>query len=146
MSRNLNKRQHLAATLIAMGETATSVSKKLKVRPETLSRWRQIESFQSAVHHAHLKIYEELINQQTNLLNASQTLIMDAFNSEEVTKQIKASLAIRYLQMIGGPSSANEKMTAHLAVHKSINQETNPEMQVYPAIIKAFFNIRDLEL
>ena len=143
MSTKLNKRQQLAATFIAMGETAIAVSKKLKVRPETLSRWGQIEAFQSAVHHAHLKIYEELINQQTNLLKRSQTLILDLFNSSEVTKQIKASLAIRYLQMVGGQSSANEKMQEHLAKHTTAHKETNQELLVHQKILRFFFDIRD---
>ena len=45
MSTKLNKKQLLAAEFLAFGETARSVSAKLGIRHETISRWKKIPCF-----------------------------------------------------------------------------------------------------
>ena len=49
MSRKLNENQLIAIHLIASGVKASNVSKKLRIREETLSRWRQEDIFKEAL-------------------------------------------------------------------------------------------------
>ena len=49
MSRKLNENQLIAVHLIASGFKASNVSKKLGIREETLSRWRQEDIFKEAL-------------------------------------------------------------------------------------------------
>ena len=49
MSRKLNENQLIAVNLIASGFKASNVSKKLGIREETLSRWRQEDIFKEAL-------------------------------------------------------------------------------------------------
>jgi len=45
MSSNLSERQQLAVVLLCSGLSATEVAKELKVRKETISRWKNDRDF-----------------------------------------------------------------------------------------------------
>ena len=49
MSTKLNKNQLIAVQLLASGVKASVIAKKLGIREETLSRWRQIDEFKEAL-------------------------------------------------------------------------------------------------
>ena len=145
MSTKLNKRQLLAAAMLGMGNKAKVVSKELGIRCETLSRWKQMDEFNDVMHQTHVHLYEDMINQQTFLIRKSQNIIEEALSKSSLPLQIKANLAMRFLQIYSGSSSAYEKMETHLKKTKSVGKENHDYLKVQHSIIKAFFNIRDFE-
>ena len=52
MSIKLNESQLIAVHLIASGVKSSVITNQLKIREETLSRWRQIDKFKEAVEDA----------------------------------------------------------------------------------------------
>jgi hypothetical protein len=74
MSRKLKVKQIKALHLLAQGDSCIAISRRLKLRAETLSRWRKIPEF--------ILEYEKLMNEMrlnmkdqiTNLMNSSITV------------------------------------------------------------------------
>ena len=94
MSRKLNENQLIAVHLIASGVKASNVSKKLGIREETLSRWRQQDIFKKALVETTEIILREIVETHKNLLITSQIIIADALNNDELDLLKKANLAL----------------------------------------------------
>ena len=61
MSTKLNENQKIACHLLASGVKATVIAKKLGIREETLSRWRQTDEFKEALEPATRIILKEIV-------------------------------------------------------------------------------------
>ncbi len=99
MSTKLNENQLIAIHLIASGVKASLISKQLGIREETLSRWRQNDTFSEEVKNATELILNEIVDTHKNLLITSQNIIADALKNEELDLFKKANLAIRFLSL-----------------------------------------------
>ena len=114
MSTNLNENQLIAIHLIAFGVKASLISKQLGIREETLSRWRQNDTFSEEVKNATELILNEIVDTHKNLLITSQNIIADALKNEELDLFKKANLAIRFLSLMKGKEDIEKKSSDNL--------------------------------
>ena len=114
MSTKLNENQRIAIHLIATGVEASLISKQLGIREETLSRWRQNDTFRETVKNATERVLTEIVDTHKNLLITSQNIIADALNDEELDSFKKANLAIRFLSLMKGKEDIEKKSTDNL--------------------------------
>ena len=105
----LNESQKIACHLIASGVKAKVIAKKLRIREETLSRWRQTDEFKKALEFATRIILKEIVETHKNILISSQNIILDALSNNDLDIFKKASLALRYLSLIKGKDDIAEK-------------------------------------
>ena len=104
MSTKLNKRQRLAAELIGLGYRPSAVASELGVSRETISRWRQVPTFNEQSQKAHLDLLTSLLADRLRLIDRCHEAIDDALNCKDTSNGIKASLALRYLALNGSQS------------------------------------------
>ena len=117
MSTKLNENQLIAVHLLASGVKASLIAKQLRIREETLSRWRHIDEFKEALEDATEVILREIDETHKNLLIRSQNVINEALNSEELELFKKANLALRYLSLIKGKDDISQKSSDNLYKH-----------------------------
>ena len=104
MSTKLNKRQRIAAELIGLGHRPSAVASELGVSRETISRWRQLATFNEQSQKAHLDLLASLIADRLQLIDRCHKAIGDALNCKDTSNAIKASVAVRYLALNGSQS------------------------------------------
>ncbi len=114
MSTKLNENQLIAIHLIASGVKASLISKQLGIREETLSRWRQNDTFSEAVKNATERVLNEIVDTHKNLLITSQNIIADALKNEELDLFKKANLALRFLSLMKGKEDIEKKSSNNL--------------------------------
>ena len=114
MSTKLNENQLIAIHLLASGVKASVVAKKLSIREETLSRWRQINEFKQSLDDATEVILREIVETHKNLLISSQSIIYDALHNKELDIFKKANLALRFLSLMKGKDDIFQKDTDKL--------------------------------
>ena len=144
MSTKLNKKQLLAAEFLAFGETARSVSAKLGIRHETISRWKKIPCFVDMIRDVQLILFQEMIARQTSLLSYSQEAVLNAFKSTEITETFKANLGIKYLNLYGRASTVHDKMEKFYHLQKKANNDNNYSVRKVFDIIDSIFRIDKL--
>ena len=115
MSSNLNERQQLAVVLLCSGLSATEVAKELKVRKETISRWKNNRDFNEELRSWRLAFFDRLIKRQFALFSEAQDQIEAAFQDSALTSYQKANIALRFISMFSGNMNVNKQ----LAVKKS---------------------------
>ena len=115
MSSNLNERQQLAVVLLCSGLSATEVAKELKVRKETISRWKNDHDFNEELRSWRLAFFDRLIKRQFALFSEAQHQIEAAFQDSALTSYQKANIALRFISMFSG----NMNVTKQLASKKS---------------------------
>ena len=84
MSIKLKESQLLAAHLLASGIKTSEILEQLKIRPETLSRWRQDSEFIKAIQSAQETVLEGIIDSQKSILLLSQNTLISAFNNDKL--------------------------------------------------------------
>ena len=109
MSTKLNENQLIAIHLIASGVKASVISKQLGIREETLSRWRQNDTFSEEVKNATERLLTEVLETHKNLIIMSQNTIADALNDEELDLFKKANLGLRFLSLMKGKDGIEKK-------------------------------------
>ena len=114
MSTKLNKNQLIAVHLLASGVKASVIAKKLGIREETLSRWRQIDEFKEALEEATEAVLREIDETHKNLLISSQNVINEALNNKELDLFKKANLALRFLSLMKGKEDIEKKSSDNL--------------------------------
>ena len=122
MSTKLNENQLIAVHLLASGIKASVIANQLKIREETLSRWRQIDAFQEALEDALEVILREIDETHKNLLISSQIVIKEALSNEELDLFKKANLALRYLSLIKGKDDITQKSSYNLFKHAELGK------------------------
>ena len=117
MSTKLNENQLIAVHLIASGFKASNVSKKLRIRQETLSRWRQEDIFKEALEDTTEIILREIVDTHKNILIKCQNIIVDTLNDENLDMFKKANIALRYLSLMRGKGDISQKSSETLKEH-----------------------------
>ena len=112
MSSNLNERQQLAVVLLCSGLSATEVAKELKVRKETISRWKNDCNFKEELRSWRLAFFDRLIKRQFALFSEAQQQIEAAFQDSALTSYQKASIALRFISLFSGNMNVNKQLTA----------------------------------
>ena len=112
MSSNLNERQQLAVVLLCSGLSATEVAKELKVRKETISRWKNDHEFNEELRSWRLAFFDRLIKRQFALFSEAQQQIEAAFQDSALTSYQKASIALRFISMFSGNMNVNKQLAS----------------------------------
>ena len=110
MSSNLNERQQLAVVLLCSGLSATEVAKELKVRKETISRWKNNRDFNEELRDWRLAFFDRLIKRQFALFSEAQHQIEAAFQDSALTSYQKANIALRFIAMFSGNMNVNKQL------------------------------------
>ena len=114
-SIKLNESQKMACNLLATGMKTSEILKQLKIRPETLSRWKQIEEFKSCLQKTQEKVLESIIETQKHILILSQDIIIQALKNETLDDFKTAMIALRYINLIKGKNNVEEKYSKQLS-------------------------------
>ncbi len=112
MSSNRNERQQLAVALLCSGLSATEVAKKLKVRKETISRWKNERDFNEELRNWRLAFFDKLIKRQFALFSEAQHQIEAAFQDSALTSYQKANIALRFISMFSGNMNVNKQLAS----------------------------------
>ena len=112
MSSNLNERQQLAVVLLCSGLSATEVAKELKVRKETISRWKNDRDFNEELRNWRLAFFDRLIKRQFALFSEAQDQIEAAFQDSTITSYQKANIALRFISMFSGNMNVNKQLAS----------------------------------
>ena len=112
MSSNLNERQQLAVVLLCSGLSATEVAKELKVRKETISRWKNDRDFNEELRNWRLAFFDRLIKRQFALFSEAQHQIEAAFQDSALTSYQKANIALRFISMFSGNMNVNKQLAS----------------------------------
>ena len=115
MSIKLNESQVMACNLLATGMKTTEILNQLKIRPETLSRWKQNQEFIRQLKKTQEKILETIINTQKHILILSQDILINALNNDKLDEFKKATIALRYIGLIRGKNNVEDKYTKQLS-------------------------------
>ena len=115
MSIKLNESQVMACNLLATGMKTAEILNQLKIRPETLSRWKQNEEFIRQLKKTQEKILETIINTQKHLLILSQDILINALTNDKLDEFKKATIALRYIGLIKGKNNVEDKYTKKLS-------------------------------
>ena len=110
MSKNLNKSQLLTCELLAFGHTVKEISKMLNIRSETISRWKKNYLFNHTIEEFQGIFLKQIIDKQVNLLQCSQTAILDIFDNDKVSYEFKANIGIKFLNLYGGSFSLFDRL------------------------------------
>ena len=115
MSIKLNESQKMACNLLATGMKTSEILNQLKIRQETLSRWKQKEDFKSCLQKTQEKVLESIIETQKHILILSQDIIIQALKNETLDDFKKAMIALRYINLIKGKNNVEEKYSKQLS-------------------------------
>ena len=110
MSSNFNERQQLAVVLLCSGLYATEVAKKVKVRKETISRWKNDRDFNEELRSWRLAFFDTLIKRQFALFSEAQHQIEAALQDSALTSYQKANIALRFMSMFSGNMNVNKQL------------------------------------
>ena len=105
----------MACNLLATGMKTAEILNQLKIRPETLSRWKQNEEFIRQLKKTQEKILETIINTQKHILILSQDILINALNNDKLDEFKKAMIALRYIGLIRGKNNVEDKYTKKLS-------------------------------
>ena len=115
MSIKLNESQKMACNLLATGMKTSDILSHLKIRPETLSRWKQNQDFITCLQTTQEKVLESIIETQKHILILSQDIIIQALKNETLDDFKKAMIALRYINLIKGKNNVEEKYSKQLS-------------------------------
>ena len=115
MSTKLNENQLIAVHLLASGHKSCEAAKKLNIRQETLSRWRQDDKFIKAINDAQEEILESIVETQKHILLLAQDVIINAFKNDKIDDFKKTMIALRYLSLLKGKETIDDKYSRKLS-------------------------------
>ena len=94
------------------GLSATEVAKELKVRKETISRWKNDRDFNEELRGWRLAFFDRLIKRQFALFSEAQQQIEAAFQDSALTSYQKANIALRFISMFSGNMNVNKQLAS----------------------------------
>ena len=115
MSKKLNESQKMACNLLATGMKTSEILNQLKIRPETLSRWKQNQEFITCLQKTQEKVLESIIETQKHILILSQDIIIQTLKNETLDELKKAMIALRYISLIRGKHNVEDNYTKKLS-------------------------------
>ena len=84
MSIKLNETQKMACNLLATGMKTSEILNQLKIRPETLSRWKQNQLFKECLELAQEKVIKNIQETQKYILLKSQDSVVQALENNDL--------------------------------------------------------------
>ena len=110
MSTKLNENQKIVCHLLAIGMKTSEIFKQVKIRPETLSRWKQDLLFKECLESAQEKVINNIHETQKYILLKSQDTIIKALENNDLDIFKKAMIALRYLALTKGKETIEDKI------------------------------------
>ena len=110
MSIKLNESQKMACNLLATGMKTSEILNQLKIRPETLSRWKQNQLFKECLELAQEKVIKNIQETQKYILLKSQDSVVQALENNDLEIFKKAMIALRYLALTKGKETIEDKI------------------------------------
>lgn len=105
MSHNVTQKQLKAIRLLMRGETAQTVARMLKLRRETLSRWKKNPDFNREIEKVSNEMRSDFQLRLMHLVDASITAIdYELISAECDSKRIQ--MAMNIIKMFGNDSNA----------------------------------------
>lgn len=100
--RKITPRQARAAHLLASGMTVREVAGQLKIRPETLSRWKRLPAFEAEHSRAVEAVQSALRERMSGLVDKAINVLGDfhAFGSDW---KGRTNLALDIIKLLGAP-------------------------------------------
>ena len=95
--------------MLGAGIRPSMVAKKLHTSRETISRWQKNTLFLEAIKQAHLQILKEITSNTVSLADKAHRILEDLFDDQEYNKHLKASVAVRFLSMLGSQHTPYSK-------------------------------------
>lgn len=141
-STKLNKSQLIAAELLGAGHRPSEVARKLSLRRETISRWKVNQDFVLAMDRAHLEVLSNIANDTTMLTNKAHQSLLEAFEDKDTGKIAKATIGIRYLNLVGTQYNVYEKNNKK---YKELNDFTQNNEMVAKWFVDILDGIKNLE-
>ena len=102
----------MAIALLCSGLSATEVAKELKVRKETISRWKNTPDFNEELRCWRLTFFDRLIKRQFALFSEAQQQIEAAFQDSALTSYQKANIALKFISMFSGNMNVNKQLAS----------------------------------
>jgi len=115
MSIKLNESQKMACNLLATGMKTSDILNQLKIRPETLSRWKHNQEFITCLQKTQEKVLESIIETQKHILILSQDIIIQTLKNETLDELKKSMIALRYISLIRGKHNVEDKYIKKLS-------------------------------
>ena len=100
MSKKLNETQLIAAHLLGAGHKPKDIAKKLDVREETISRWKNNNEFYDVMRTANFEIYANVLYRQKSLIALAQDTLEEALKSTDIDTYKKCLLALKFFQIV----------------------------------------------
>ena len=98
MSKKLNETQLIAAHLLRAGHKPKDIAKKLNIREETISRWKNNNAFYDVMRTANFEIYANVLYRQKSLIALAQDTLEEALKSTEIDTYKKCLLSLKFLK------------------------------------------------
>ena len=95
--------------MLGAGLRPSVVAKKLNTSKETVSRWQKNTLFVEAIKQAHLQILKEITSNTVSLADKAHRILEDLFDDGKYNKHLKASVAVRFLNMLGSQHNPYNK-------------------------------------
>ena len=111
MSTKLNENQKIVCHLLAIGMKTSDILKKVKIRPETLSRWKQDQLFKECLESAQEKVINNIHETQKYILLKSQETIIKALENSDMDIFKKSMIALRYLGLSRSKETIEDRIT-----------------------------------
>ena len=134
-SINLNKRQQLGAQMLGAGVRPSVVAEKLNTSKETISRWQKNTIFVKAIKQAHLQILKEITSSTVSLADKAHSILEDLFDDQEYNKHLKASVAVRFLSMLGSQHNPYNKFQNKYDSLNDTNGESDKAFQWFLSVL-----------
>ena len=122
MSTELNENQQLAVQLVASGMSGREVAKELKIRPETVSRWKNDSEFIAGVNRIIVDAQEASQAKLSEMAAQALKVIEDALNDESVPTNIKLHTAFKVLDKVGEPKRELETNAKKIDSQKRMSE------------------------
>ncbi len=110
MSTKLNENQKIVCHLLAIGMKTSDILKQVKIRPETLSRWKQDQLFKKCLESAQKKVINNIHETQKYILLKSQDTIIKALENNDLDIFKKTMIALRYLGLSRGKETIEDRI------------------------------------
>ena len=85
--------------MLAVGYRSVDVADHLDVSKETVSRWSANGSFDEELQRLNIEFLEGLMTERYRLFEMCHEAIKDLLSSDETSQAIKASVALKYLNI-----------------------------------------------
>lgn len=92
------------------GMTSTDIARQLKIRKETVSRWKNNDLFKEELRRSRLEFMDKLLQSQLSLVKLSQQSIENALTSDTLAEYQKAMVALRFIGQFSGKLNTTREL------------------------------------